>query len=301
MPAKGSPVAKTSTPVKKATAVKKPTVCSLVVPWAVGSGDGKDLSVSLLQSFVGPRISGRGLEGWIDSANLLNTVAFMTAGEESRRQVAGDPGNHGQEVVFVVSLETLDARPRKGLVDAAAGEQQRIQTSASVGVLWRRGDGRSGLHPHPSRMLWTQAGLLAESQGLIVRRDLTHALAGALVDDGADLERKDESGRTALHVAVGGGDVGMAMLLLDAGANVAAKMDDGACQALHLAAQQGDEEMVSVLLGAGADVLARELEGDPFIGGFPPGSTALHFAARANHMTGKEDFPGATKVLVEAG
>jgi len=59
--------------------------------------------------------------------------------------------------------------------------------------------------------------------------------------------------------------------------------------------------MVSLLVAAGADVGARELAGDSFIGGFPPGWTALHFAARAGCENGKSDFAGVTKVLVEAG
>jgi len=88
------------------------------------------------------------LDTWIDSADLLTTVAFLPAGEEVRRQAAGDPADSGQEG-SLVSLEPLDARKPEIFVVEAAGENQRIQTSASGGTFRRRSHGRSLSAPTP--------------------------------------------------------------------------------------------------------------------------------------------------------
>jgi ankyrin repeat protein len=63
-----------------------------------------------------------------------------------------------------------------------------------------------------------------------------------------------------LHSAAAGGHVGVARLLVAAGADVNATQRHGYTP-LHAAGQNGDEELTELLLGAGADPSARTDDG----------------------------------------
>ncbi|KAA0149369.1 hypothetical protein FNF31_07228 [Cafeteria roenbergensis] len=76
-----------------------------------------------------------------------------------------------------------------------------------------------------------------------------------LLDTGAALEARDESGWGALLWAASNGHVDAIALLLDRGANAEAKDDDG-WGALILAASKGHVGVIQVLLDRGADVEA---------------------------------------------
>ena len=96
-----------------------------------------------------------------------------------------------------------------------------------------------------------------------------------LLDRGADIDARDEQGRTALHRAAGscfqvGQRIcrGVVAALLDRGADVDAR-DAGGSTPLHLAAGWYDSGVVVELLRRGADVDARDDEG----------RTPLHVAA----------------------
>jgi len=77
-------------------------------------------------------------------------------------------------------------------------------------------------------------------------------LAEKLIEAGVPLNAKDESGQTALHVAVLAGDVGTVRVLLKHGANIEARDSNGHTP-LHYAASRGNEEIARVLLEHGAD------------------------------------------------
>ncbi|CAH0563923.1 unnamed protein product [Brassicogethes aeneus] len=82
---------------------------------------------------------------------------------------------------------------------------------------------------------------------------------------------RDEHGRTALHLAAGGGRVAVVRLLLDAAAPREVDGPDGAgCTALQRAAADGHEEVVRLLLARGADVDKQDTL---------HGNSALHEAA----------------------
>ena len=93
----------------------------------------------------------------------------------------------------------------------------------------------------------------------------------ALLAKGADVNAPQGDGMTALHWAAHNGDVSLAGILLDAGANVAAGTRIGHYTPLHLAAKTGAGDIVEMLLGDGADAMART-EG-------AGAATPLHFAA----------------------
>ena len=108
----------------------------------------------------------------------------------------------------------------------------------------------------------------------------------ALLEGGADPGVALGDGLTALHIAAEEGNVDMAKLLLDAGADAEAKTRIGSYTPLHLAAGSAHLDVVEVLLRAGADVAAETTNS---------GATPLHLAARA--MAGER----VVRALLEHG
>jgi len=93
-------------------------------------------------------------------------------------------------------------------------------------------------------------------------------MARLLIEWGADMTYSSRQYGTPLHVAVGfSHDIEMVRLLLDAGADVAAEA--GGATPLHSAAAQGLLEIASLLCERGAPLEAKEYDG----------STPLHLAA----------------------
>jgi ankyrin repeat protein len=83
--------------------------------------------------------------------------------------------------------------------------------------------------------------------------------------------------KTALHVAAKAGNLEIARLLLDAGADPAAKWDQDEYQALHFAAENKDLEMMKLLLNHGAPI-------DDTFGSEGCRENALHCACSIAHM-----------------
>ena len=82
-------------------------------------------------------------------------------------------------------------------------------------------------------------------------RDVERAL-----DDGVDVDSRNQYGATPLHLAVQHNDIVLAELLLNRGAKVDARQRQGATP-LHIAAHEGLLAMAELLLGHGADLNAR--------------------------------------------
>ncbi|KAH0522744.1 hypothetical protein TsFJ059_006542 [Trichoderma semiorbis] len=93
---------------------------------------------------------------------------------------------------------------------------------------------------------------------------------------GLDLEDKDEEGMTKLHRAVQAGDRDLVESLIDEGANLLSR-DNSGRTALHYASigqSQSDIEILSLLLNAGSYAILNL--------GDESGQTALHYAAERN-------------------
>ena len=97
------------------------------------------------------------------------------------------------------------------------------------------------------------------------------ALAQSLLDQGADIDVKDDDGRTPLHYAAEANASEVAEVLLKNGADVNAKGNNGITP-LHYAAYVNAREVAEVLLQNGADVNAKD----------DNGITPLHNAALSN-------------------
>ena len=112
------------------------------------------------------------------------------------------------------------------------------------------------------------------------------AAVRSLLAEGADPNVAQGDGLTALHVAAQEGNLEIAGLLLDAGANVEAKTRIGGYTPLHLAGGGAHAAVVRALLGAGANTGAVTTT---------TGVTPLHLAAKAM------DGEGAVRAMLESG
>ncbi|KAL6909249.1 putative ankyrin repeat protein [Trichoderma evansii] len=110
-----------------------------------------------------------------------------------------------------------------------------------------------------------------------------------LLEDGQDIEGKDEHNWTALHMAARRGHAELVQLLVDKGArvNAVSKVPTSSVSgatALHWAAQNGHEKVLEILLKNGAEIDLQTLHGE----------TALHWAAENGHV-------GAITLLLNKG
>ena len=157
-----------------------------------------------------------------------------------------------------------------------------------------------------------------DGTALHLAADNNHAdVVQVLIDAGADIEVKDDRGRSPLLWSCSSGSLAVAKLLVRAGAGfgvtdnygdtcltIAAyrghtetvrylvglkevevdHTDDDRCTALHLAADKNHADVVQVLIDAGADIEARD----------NTGYSPLHFACRSGSLD-------TVKLLVRAG
>jgi len=77
---------------------------------------------------------------------------------------------------------------------------------------------------------------------------------------GADVNARDQEGRTPIFSAVLGGSIGLLGLVLESGGDVKARDKDG-FTALHFAAEEYLPEMARLLVARGADVNAQDDDG----------------------------------------
>ncbi|KAN0137681.1 Ankyrin repeat-containing domain protein [Lactarius tabidus] len=96
-------------------------------------------------------------------------------------------------------------------------------------------------------------GLTPLQRASQVRREGQQDIMRLLLDHGANVDMRDNSGNTALHFAVSEGHPDIMRLLLDCDANVNMR-DISGNTALHVAASEGHLEVARILLKLGANV-----------------------------------------------
>ncbi len=107
---------------------------------------------------------------------------------------------------------------------------------------------------------------------VIAAREKSDKVAAALATTpNVDLEKEDKAGENALMLASLNGDIGLAKLLIDKGAEVSKK----GWAPLHYAATNGQDAVVKLLLDHDAYIDTAS----------PNGTTPLMMAARGNHAS----------------
>ena len=107
-----------------------------------------------------------------------------------------------------------------------------------------------------------------------------------LLDSGAAIDTRDESGNALLNIACNYGHFKVAKLLVDRGADISVRNKHGRTP-LHEAASMGDFETATLLIEKGADVKAVTDSGD----------TPLHFASEMRNLEMAEMVGAITRSL----
>ncbi len=88
------------------------------------------------------------------------------------------------------------------------------------------------------------------------------AIVKAILDAGADVDLKDENGYDALGYALGSGNPEIVKILIDAGADPKHRDEEGRTSLMNIAAgYEPDSAMIPILLEAGVRINARDDEG----------------------------------------
>ena len=177
----------------------------------------------------------------------------------------------------------VNARPHSSASPSSSMETSVIGRQLCKAI--RKGDSKTARDLIQS----AEKGWLAKLGGEPLRLAIKYCpeIVSILLDAGADLSaRIDEDGSQAIHVA---GDWAKSpdtvQLLLDAGANVNARRDDGMMPLCVAAGYNKKPEIVQVLIDAGTDVNTTDIFGN----------TPLHCAAQRNTN------PDIIEVLLHAG
>lgn len=127
------------------------------------------------------------------------------------------------------------------------------------------------------------------------------AIAGTLLQHGAEIDVQDFSGRTPLMMAAMSGDVDTLKLLIAGGADLEAK-DKYGCTALMIAAAEGQTGTVELLLTKRANMKARDKGGrTPLLWAAMKGRTltAEALIAKGDDMNA-QDTNGCTPLILAA-
>jgi len=126
--------------------------------------------------------------------------------------------------------------------------------------------------------------------------------ARRLLEEGANVDGRNEEGETPLHMAAFAGVTERVELFLEFGADVAARDRSGKTP-LHKAAAQGQRKVVKILLARGADATAGDEHGETPLHdvamGWSRGLSASIFAGEGE--TSEGDYAGTADLLIQHG
>jgi ankyrin repeat protein len=124
--------------------------------------------------------------------------------------------------------------------------------------------------------------------------------ARSAIAQGASVNQRNGVGTTPLHTAAWRGDLAMARLLIEAGAQIDVMDSQTGETPLHSAARGAEPAMLTFLLQLGADPQVRTLSDSEQCNGtiYPAGATALDIA-RINGLSQLDPMPDDDQQLVQ--
>jgi len=168
-------------------------------------------------------------------------------------------------LIFIIAGLTNRPAPP---ADASLLPEESVQYSPDVEELLIESRGVSRQDKGKSRLDELQHEYALDMALINAAKEGNKNQVARLLSAGADLNAKDEQGRTVLHHAAGKGSNEMVCYLLKAGAKIESK-DKCDQTPLHLAAMSGNKAVAESLIGADAYVDAKDCQQN----------TPLHYAA----------------------
>ena len=212
----------------------------------------------------------------IEAKDKYGKTALIQAAEEGETEAVGLLLDRGADIeakekygYTALMISAINGRLRAVKLLLAGGANLRAKNENGETALIlaeRKGQDQVSDFLRSTGMRMNAELLEAAEQGDV-------KLASRLLDRGADIEAKDEDGETALIKAARSSKTNVVSLLLVRGADIEAE-DKYGYTALIKAARKAKTEVISLLLARGADIEARNKYG----------STALKLAIKNNNF-----------------
>jgi ankyrin repeat protein len=215
------------------------------------------------------------LKDYVKAAELFNVLA--EAGSEDALYQLGALYQTGKGVKkdYTKALYLFQQAAEKGQAKAQYSLAQMYENGWGTtpdqqhAFIWYTRSAEGGYRQALTKVKRIQAGgLLTQNNPNVSKDELLRIAAGngrmtdiaQLLNMGADINSRDQSGRTALLEAVAGGRLEAARFLLQKGAHTGMFDNDGD-NALLLAVEKKNTDLVKALLAAGADIDAANKHG----------------------------------------
>jgi ankyrin repeat protein len=214
----------------------------------------------------------------IDSLEIVSTLQAAPGldGELIRAAEAGELEGARQALDKGAKPDASFGRATALSVAAFFGRRETIDLLLERGAGIDKGDEENGATPLFQAVMGLEpaiAGLLVErgadvnkktklgqSTLMLAAGSMQTEVVSMLVERGADVKAKDEEGLTPLMFAARSGSAGIAQLLIEKGAEIDAQSKDGTT-ALMKAIEMGKADVVKMLIERGPDINLKDKDG----------------------------------------
>ena len=198
----------------------------------------------------GPRYNAKKIEKLLFTKDLLLNAEWNTK-PDRKVNLHRHPCFIGDAEYVIKDCCTSCPKPTTTEEEDVAAEESKVYVAGAIEFM-KDDPGRQTIgsfHPLTSED-WTDQAYIGNTETLmqaIVEGDLEYVQEWATKIPNVNLNRRDHTGRTPLHLACQVSNVEIVKCLVDAGARIVARLADG-MTALHLACVRGNSEIVQILL-----------------------------------------------------